>query len=199
MWSLQSGALVGAPKCKYSPLKGDLPFFQCLLTKTASSDFLLRSLCPWRFCFAYNEDKMFTSFFWSFFKVSPLFYWQTWFKNAFYTLPSTKTKNKMKSTFILWVRQSQNGRRVIAKALSPRLLRNTVPCMEALFISEGLCDYLTISTVGILCWNSVFSASDSWLALTGNQSLPTGDLLFSYQHTKVQTSKSSLLRVTSTF
>lgn len=111
----------------------------------------------------------------------------------------TKTKNKMKSTFMLWVRQSQNGRRVIAKALSPRLLRNTVPCMEALFISEGLCDYLTISTVGILCWNSVFSASDSWLALTGNQSLPTGDLLFSYQHTKVQTSKSSLLRVTSTF
>lgn len=75
----------------------------------------------------------------------------------------SKTKNKMKSTFILWVRQPQNGRRIIAKTLSPCLLTNTAPCMEALFISEVLCDYLTISTVGILCWNKCFLCQ--WLLI----------------------------------
>lgn len=91
-----------------------------------------------------------------------------------YFLPCYQlSKMKNKSTFILWIRQSQNGRWVIAKAFSPCLLTNTVSCMKALFISKGLSDYLTISTPAILCWNKCFLCQRLQIGLDRQSKSPT--------------------------
>lgn len=54
-----------------------------------------------------------------------------------------------------------------------QLLTATVPCMEAVFISEGLCDYLTMSTLGILCWNKCFLCRWLLIGLDRQSKFPT--------------------------
>lgn len=173
MWGFQSAALVGAPNPNILHSKVTYRGFEWLWKKTASSDFLLLSLCPWPFCFALRM-KARCLLLSSDHSLKYHYYHIGRHGLKMHFLPCHQlSKMKNKSIFSFWVRQSQNGRWVIAKALSPCLLTNTVPCMEALFISEALCDYLTISTLGILCCNKCFLCQWLLIGLDKQSKFPT--------------------------